>query len=75
MKREIIVLTLVIVFSLLGSLLNNVTFVDYGAYLWVVPAASALLVISLETENRSVDDNCSNNCVNTSANVDSHFSS
>lgn len=46
MKREIIVLTIVIVFSLLGSLLNNVTFVDYGAYLWVVPAASALLVIA-----------------------------
>ncbi len=46
MKREIIILTLVIVFSLLGSLLNNVTFVDYGAYLWVVPTASALLVIA-----------------------------
>jgi len=33
------------------------------------------LVISLETENRSIDDNCSNNCADTSANVDSHFSS
>jgi hypothetical protein len=31
-------------------------------------------VISLETENRSVDDNCSNNRASTSANVDSHFS-
>lgn len=33
------------------------------------------LLISLETENRSVDDNCSNNSANTNANVDSHFSS
>ena len=36
---------------------------------------TANLVISLETENRSVDDNCSNNRANTSATVDSHFSS
>lgn len=35
----------------------------------------ARTVISLETENRSVDDNCSNNRANTSANGDSHFSS
>lgn len=37
--------------------------------------ANSNLVISLETENRIVDDNCDKNCANTSANVDSYFSS
>lgn len=46
MKREIIILSLIIALSLLGTLLNNVTFIDYGAYLWVVPTASALLGIA-----------------------------
>lgn len=46
MRRDIIILTLVITFSVLGSLLNNVTFANYGAYLWVVPTASVLLVIA-----------------------------
>lgn len=46
MKRDIIILALVITFSVLGSLLNNVTFADYGAYLWVVPTASVLLVVA-----------------------------
>lgn len=46
MKREIVILTLIMAFSLLGTLLNNVTIADYGAYLWVVPTASVLLVIA-----------------------------
>jgi hypothetical protein len=35
----------------------------------------SILVIFLETENRSVDDNCSDDCANALANVDHHFSS